>query len=126
MSTESIRMANSIHEESLKEFINEENLDMLDEFSAQQIANVVIYMADNFKHGSKVVQMPLFSKTANKGYFLKVNNNHQGFVSVSDIGQTGVSRTEYYPFFTDEDEGDFAGLCSLAQMINEAWYSCVN
>ena len=126
MSTERIRMASSIHEESLKEFINDENLDMLDEFSAQQIANVVIYMADAFKHGNKVVQMPLFSKMANKGYFLKANNNYQGFVSVSHIEQTGVSRTEYYPFFTDEDEGDFAGLCSLAQMINEAWYSCVN
>lgn len=126
MSTERIRMASSIHEESLKEFINEENLDMLDEFSAQQIANVVINMAEAFKHGNKVVQMPLFSKMTHKGYFLKVNNNYQGFVSVSHIEQTGISRTEYYPFFADEDEGDFAGLCSLAQMINEAWYSCVN
>ena len=93
MSTERIRMANSIHEESLKEFINDENLDMLDEFSSQQIANVVIYMADAFKHGNKVVQMPLFSKMANKGYFLKANNDYQGFYFYDRIARN--QKTEY-------------------------------
>jgi hypothetical protein len=65
-------------------------------------------------------------KIENYGYIIKVNNTLGGWVSVSDenTGDTGVSNTMYYPFFKDDEDGYFAGLCSLADMINEAWYIC--
>ena len=77
---------------------------------------------------AKEVTEPLTSCGGIKNYQIKVSNNHGGFVSVSDedTGDTGVSNTMFYPFFKDEEEGYFAGLCSLASMVNEAWYLCNN
>ena len=62
----------------------------------------------------------------NKDYLYSINNEHKGFVSISDDCSTGVSRTEYYPFYKDDEDGWYTGLCSLAEMINEAWYHLKN
>ena len=110
----------------LMEYINDEIFDMLDEFTDDEIANLCIRLASEFLHGRTIKITPLFSNKSKRGYCLKVSNNHKGFVSVSNDESTGVSNTEYYPFFKDEEDGYFAGLCSLADMINEAWYLCNN
>jgi hypothetical protein len=97
---------------------------MLDEFTDDEIADCVLAIASRLMLPAKVVEHRMQSY----GYAIKVNNNLQGFVSVSDeeAGHTGVSKTLYYPFFKDDEEGYFAGLCSLASMLNEAWYLCNN
>lgn len=105
-------------------FINDEPLDMLEEFTDDEIAIEVISIAN------RLIHRDFCNGHLKKGkvdYLYHVNNKHGGFVSLSDNnGDTGVSRTEYYPFFKDDEEGYFAGLCSLASMINEAWYHCNN
>jgi hypothetical protein len=125
MSTQVIETNLELMHLDLVSFINDEPLDMLDEFTDDEIANLCIRIANCFLLGVKVRIVPIYSKKANKGYCLKVNNNIKGFVSCSNDKSTGVSNTEYRPFYTDDPEdGAFIGLCSLASMINEAWYQC--
>lgn len=126
MSTQVIETNLELMQLDLVTFINDEPLDMLEEFTDDEIANLCIRLASEFLHGRTIKITPLFSNKSKRGYCLKVNNNHKGFVSVSNDESTGVSNTEYYPFFSDEEDGYFAGLCSLASMINEAWYHCNN
>ena len=113
--------------DDLVAYIQDEPLDMLDEFPEEEIADCVLAIASKLMN-SESVHYPLTSCGGIKNYKIKVNNIHGGFVSVSDedTGDTGVSRTMYYPFFKDDEDGYFAGLTSLASMINEAWYQCNN
>lgn len=109
--------------EDLIEHINEQPLDMLEEFEAEEIADKVIDIA-------RTLVVRKFTnghfKNGRADYLYSINNQNGGWVSVSDSdGVTGVSRTMYFPFFCDED-GYFAGLTSLASMFNEAWYHCKN
>ena len=122
MSTDFIKS----YREDLIEVIRDINPDMLDEFTEDEIADCVLEIATKlgtFSKG-KVVEHKLikFSDRGNKDYQIKVNNTICGFVSVSDDSSTGVSSTQYYPFFTDDEDGYLAGLRSLVEMINEAWY----
>ena len=121
MSKDRLDMTLEAMREDLIEYINDENLDILDEFSADVLANEVISIAQRLmvrdfcnghliKHGNR-----------NIDYLYSIDNSLKGFVSLSDDCSTAVSRTEYKPFFHD-DEGCYSGLCSLASMINEAWY----
>lgn len=107
------------------EIIEDECLDLAQEIGAETFANKVFVIADHIRQGStKVTDYPTI--LGDSRYLIRVNNNLNGFVSVSDVhGSTGVSNTLYYPFFED-DEDEFAGLLTLAQMINEAWYQCNN
>lgn len=115
------------YRDQLAEYITDENLDMLDEFSCLEIANIATHVGMELNNKTtKVYIQPFISLKTSKQYHLKVNNFHKGFVSVSDDESTGVSRTEYYPFYSDDEDGWFAGLMSLASMINEAWYHCNN
>jgi hypothetical protein len=123
MSTEIL----NYNREDLIDFIREEPLDMLDEFSDDEIADFVIETATKLgtKKGREVANY-LTSAGGCKNYQFKVSNHYNGFVSCADEeGDTGVSRTAYYPFYSDE-EGALAGLETLAGMINEAWYICNN
>lgn len=124
MSTTFISTSLESLKDDLMEYINDENLDMLDEFTDEEIADCVLAIASHILLPAKVVAHRLISNSGIWNYQIKVNNTHKGFVSVSceELDTTGVSNTQYFPFFKDEDEGYFAGLCSLASMINEAWY----
>ena len=124
MSTTFVSLSLEAMKEDLMEYINNQPLDMLDEFPEEEIADCVLAIASHLMLPANVVE----HEVKNYGYIFKVNNSHGGFVSCSDknTGDTGVSRTLYFPFFKDEEEGYFAGLCSLASMINEAWYLCNN
>jgi hypothetical protein len=128
MSTTFVSLTLEAMKEDLMEHITNEPFDMLDEFPEEEIADCVLAVASHLMLPANVITHPLTSCGGIKNYQIKVNNTHGGFVSVSDedTGDTGVSRTLYYPFFKDEEEGYFAGLCSLADMINEAWYQCNN
>lgn len=116
MSTTFVSLTLETMKEDLMEYINNEPLDMLDEFTDDEIADCVLALASHIMLPAKVVEHQLGT------YQIKVNNNHKGFVSVSSDETTGVSRTEYFPFYKDDEDGYFIGLCSLASMINEAWY----
>ena len=128
MSTTFISMSLEALKDGLMEYIADEPLDMLDKFTEEEVADCVLAIASHLMLPAKVVEQPLTSCGGIWNYQIKVNNNHQGFVSVSceETGCTGVSKTMYFPFYKDEEEGYFAGLCSLASMINEAWYLCNN
>lgn len=126
MSTEAFEVNVELHKQDLIEFIDNEPLDMLDEFTAEEIADCVISIAQRllirgFCNGHLI-------KKGNRklDYLYCINNSYKGSVSVSNEEVTGVSRTEFKPFYNDEEDGYFTGLCSLAQMINEAWYLCNN
>ena len=123
MSTLFISMSLEAFKDDLMEFIQDEPLDMLNEFTEEDIADCVLAIASHLLLPAKVVEHEI----KDYGYIVKINNTHGGWISVSDMntGDTGVSNTMYFPFFKDDD-GYFAGLCSLASMINEAWYHCNN
>lgn len=124
MSTEAIETSIELLKDDLVEYILDENLDIVDEFEAERVADLVIDMGRRLAHRDFCAG---HMKKGKIDYLYKVNNKHGGFVSVSDyyLG-TGVSTTLYYPFYADEEDGYFAGLCSLASMLNEAWYHCKN
>lgn len=121
MSTSFLSTSLEAMKDDLMEYMIDENLDILNEFTDEAIADCVLAIASHLLLPAKVVE----HKIKDYGYFIKVNNCYKGWVSVSDenTGTTGVSNTLYYPFY-EEDESYFAGLCNLAWMINEAWYQC--
>lgn len=104
------------------EYITDEILDILDEFTEEEIADLCISIGKRLVHRDFCLGHLIKYGRPNRDYMYKVNNQYKGFVSLSDDCSTAVSRTEYYPFFSDDEDGYFAGLCSLADMINEAWY----
>ena len=122
MSTTFVSLNLEAMKDDLMEYINDEIFDMLNEFSEEEIADCVLAVASHLTLPANVVE----HKIENYGYIIKVNNTLGGWVSVSDenTGDTGVSNTMYYPFYKDDEGSYFAGLCSLASMINEAWYLC--
>jgi hypothetical protein len=123
MSTEAFETNLELMHLDLVTFINDEPLDMLDEFDADDLACEVISIACRLMHRS------FCNGHIKKGkidYLYSINNNLGGFVSISNDDCTGVSRTEYKPFYFDDEDGYYTGLCSLASMINEAWYLCNN
>ena len=126
MSTDYMNMSFDLLKKDLIEYIDDEYFDILDEFKSEDIADCVISIAKQLENKQKVVDTKLikFSDRGNTDYYIRVNNNYKGCVSVSNDWETAVSRTEYYPYYTDDPEdGRFTGLCSLASMINEAWYT---
>ena len=135
MSTEIFEKTMAVDLEPLIEFINNECFDIVTDednhMDAERYARLVNIIGNRcrFCHRNNVTD---FSFKMGVGehrveYYVRVNNNYGGFVSVSnETGDTGVSNTFYYPFFSDDEDGYFAGYMSLAQMINEAWYLCTN
>ena len=123
MSTEVLETNLELMHLDLVTFINDEPLDMLEEFDADTIASEVISIA------RRLMYRDFCNGHIKKGktdYLYSINNKMKGWVSISSDDCTGVSRTEYKPFWKDEEDGWFTGLCSLASMINEAWYHCNN
>lgn len=124
MSTDNIITLLENEREYLIDGIQDDNLDILDEFTPEYIAQEVIVMAislavrDVVTHTIKFLDVDGWVK-----YSIKVNNSYKGFVSVSNDDSTGVSRTEYYPFkFDDDEDSPYAALLNLAEMLSEAWY----
>ena len=125
MSTEMM----NYNREELIEAIRDINPDMLEKFDEEEIADAVLEIATKLgTRKGRTIDYSLVSCGGVKRYQIKVSNTHGGFVSCTDedTGDTGVSRTMYYPFFIDDEEGALAGLQSLVEMINEAWYQCNN
>ena len=129
MSTEILEKTKAVDLQPLAEFIEEEELDLIvDEvMTAERLAHLVMVLRNRLQvFKSKVTDWEC--KIGGKDYAIRVNNNYKGFVSVTnEDGDTGVSHTEYYPYFVDDDDpNDFPALLTLASMLNEAWYLCNN
>lgn len=127
MSTEVLEKTNAVDFQPLTEFIQDENLDIIHEknMSAERLARLVFIIGNRIRFCSHNNVAEYNFLMSGKLWEVKVNNNYKGFVSVTDEdGCTGVSYTEYKPFWSDDEDGYFTGYCSLAQMINEAWYLC--
>lgn len=124
MSTEVLEKTKAVDLMPLTEWIEEEGLDLIvDEvLTAERLANIVTTLRNRLQVFGKVTDLNI--KVRGENYAIRVNNNYKGFVSVTnEYGDTGVSYTQYYPYFVDDDDpNDFPALLSLAQMINEAWY----
>lgn len=112
--------------EDLVEFIVNEPLDILDEFTAEELADYVVSIAERLMVRDFCNGHMIKYGRPNRDYLYHVRNIKGGSVSLSDDCATGVSETEYKPFYSDDEDGFFIGLCSLASMINEAWYLCNN
>ena len=128
MSTEVMEKTKAVDLEPLAEFIQDECLDIVDgdRMDAERFARLVDIIGNRVRFCSHNKVTDFEFKIGGDEYSVRVNNNLHGFVSVSDGTSTGVSHTEYKPFWSDEEDGYFAGYCSLAQMVSEAWYHCVN
>lgn len=113
----------------LEEYINDQPLDMLEEFTAEEIASEVVMIARHLLHVPSSCGHIIHKKSEDipkySDYMYSINNEYKGFVSMSDDYSTGVERTEYYCFWHDGDEC-LDGLKNLASMINAAWYNCKN
>jgi len=118
------------YKDSLAEYINDENLDIIEVVPAEEFADQVIRIVQRIViFMERRPQMKIHGVIGNveqgRIWNAYVSNITNGFVSVSNDESTGVSRTEYKPFYKDDDEeGWFAGLKNMASMINEAWYYC--
>ena len=128
MSTENINLLLENERQNLIEGIYDDNLDILEEYSGEYIAQEVILIAKSLAFRDVVTHsIWRFDVEGKQVYHIKVNNSYKGFVSVSDDSATGVSKTCYYPFkFDDDEDSPYAALLNLAQMINEAWYHLKN
>lgn len=113
---------------SLLDHIDDASLDIVTDggLSSVKFAKLVYTIGNRFRFNPsrKVVDYPI--KIGGREYAIRVNNNKNGFVSVTnDDGNTGLSDTVYYPFFKNDD-GWLDGFCNLADMISEAWYYSEN
>jgi len=126
MSTEVLEKGNAVDLQALVEFIQDECLDIVDDkyMTAERFARLVHIIGNRVRFCSKRKVADFSFKIDGKEYAVRVNNNLKGFVSVSCDGETGMSTTEYFPFYSDVEDGFFTGYCCLAQMVNEAWYLC--
>ena len=111
-------MEREVLRDEIAESILDSNLDILDIFNSEEIADKVMEIAGALE-SSPSAEVSMVHGTYE--YQIKVNNNMNGFVSVSDSFSTGVSRTLYKPYYVDDD-GELEGLINMASMINEAWY----
>lgn len=113
-------------QEELVEVMENDCLDILNDVEPNKFADQVIKIAQRIVIFMSKPQMAIHGVIGdfNKKtiWNVKVNNNNDGWVSVSDDLATCVSETRYIPFYKDEEAGWIAGLQNLAQMINEAWY----
>lgn len=107
-------------QEIFDEIFEDEIYDMCDAIEQDAICKKLRYAASQFSRGSRTVLFVL------GGYCFKIVNCVNGFVSCSNPDCTGVSRTLYKPFPNDDDHDDKERFKNLIEMMNEAWYSCVN
>lgn len=107
--------------ERIIELLNDEIYDICDVFTPDEIAEELASVVDELNNGESTGEFSLGV------YLFWVLNKQDGIVSCSNTeeGCTGVSRTLYFPFYEDDDDPD-AGLKNLIEMVNEAWYACVN
>lgn len=108
--------------EKISELLNDECYDICEEFEPASVAVAVETIISELEQN--LAELRTHVATCEFGrYTFKVSNRIGGFVSCSDENGTGVSETLYYPYYYDED-GD--GLKNLIEMMNEAFYHCVN
>ena len=115
--------------ERILELLNDVVYEICDEFGNERVAELVIEIVDKINNHVTPRRISIGEPVdVEIGKFqFRVNNRHQGFVSCSDTeeGCTGLSETMYFPYYHDSDDPD-AGLRNLIEMLNEAYYACVN
>lgn len=111
--------------ERIEEILHDEWYDILDRVEVIDFVDAVESVVNGIgEHvsGFRIIIGSVVECTLGE-YNFKVSNTYKGFVSCSDDNGTGVSHTEYYPYYYDSDDPD-AGLKNLIEMMNEAWYLC--
>lgn len=129
MSTQLLKETLESFKEDLVEYINDEILDITEVMMAETFADQVIKIAQRITFFKDRPEKKIHGVIGepDSGYIWNVYvvNTKGGWVTCSDDESTGVCRTLYYPFYcADDEDGWFAGLTTLASMINEAWYHC--
>ena len=105
----------------VEEIVNDECYDMTEEVSVE---NIVKFVSDIVPMLFKVKVERIKAGREYK-YIVKVKNDKESYVSMSDDEQTGVSRSVYY-IFENPLEPTYDELKTFIEMINEAWYLCNN
>lgn len=112
----------------IKEVLSDDCYDIVYDLGEEKVAKVVKELIDKLSDQKKgTISIGKRVEVEIDNFQFVLCNKFKGFVSCSNIeeGNTSVSRTEYYPYYFDSDDR-LAGLTSLIEMINEAYYSCVN
>ena len=108
--------------ERISELLNDECYEICEVFEPASVADAVETIISRLEHNLADLRTHVAMCELGR-YTFKVNNRIGGFVSCSDENGTGVSETRYYPYYYDEDVD---GLKNLIEMMNEAFYHCVN
>lgn len=105
-------------------YLEDNNLDMQEEFTDDQIATCVRNIVSRLNREGGVRQQTVRADLGNLQ--VKVKNCSSGsFISVSTATCTGVSKNLVEIFRTDKvANSDEVGVC--LDMLNEAWYAAVN
>lgn len=112
----------------IKEVLSNECYDIVEDLGEEKVVKIVKQLVDQLYDPAKaVISIGKQVSTSCGRFSITLCNRHKGFVSVSNCnrGNTSVSRTEFYPYYFDSDDR-LAGLTNLVEMINEAYYDCVN
>lgn len=96
------------------ELCENENYDLFDEFSWEQVADFAAEVYDILRKGAYEIVRELGD------YKVKIHNGRNSFVSVSNDDATGVSRSEFYIWHVDRDLESIVE--DIIAMTNEAWY----
>lgn len=104
--------------EMIRELLNDEVYDMMDDFSEDLVVKVV---------AQAVMGLRIFNVFSFKlGDFRFKLSNYNKSVSCSDDSCTGVSRTQYKVYWEEDDDFNRDAVKNLIEMINESYYHCVN
>ena len=105
-------------------YLEDNNLDMQEEFTNDQIATCVRNIVSRLNRQGGVRQQTVRADLGNLQ--VKVKNCSSGsYISVSTATSTGVSRNMVEIFRVDKvANSDEVGIC--IDMLNEAWYAAEN
>lgn len=94
--------------------------EMFDTLSTDDVSDGICYLIEQLQRGQRAIEFSV------SDYTFKVRNFYGGSVSCSDSSCTGVSNTLYYPVPMDSEHDWYDRLKNLIEMMNEAFYHCVN
>lgn len=104
----------------IDEIFEDDIYDICNKIPQGEVTKSLIRAASCFNKKQKTVSFVL------GGYHFKISNRVGGFVSCSLNNFTAVSDTLYMPYPNDGEHTTKERFKNLLEMMNEAYYNCVN
>lgn len=109
---------------ALNDVIESECFDMLDEFTAEEIKDIITKIIETYRKTNKET-----IDIEYKNYVIRIKNSlTNSFVSMSglnDNANTGLSENAVY-YIVKNKEMDYYDLSELTNLVNQAWYNAQN